>query len=168
MPRTRVPAPSAPSTSRAAVHQARGAGPAGSPRLAAQRRLMDTLLPAQREEAPLEEEEPLQAQAGPGGLPAGLQAGIAAMSGQDLSDVTVHRNSGAPRQLNALAYAQGSDIHLGPGQEQHLPHEAWHLVQQRQGRVQPTMQAQGVAINDDPALEQEADTMGERAARSGA
>jgi Domain of unknown function (DUF4157) len=48
-----------------------------------------------------------------------------------------------PAQLNALAYAQGNDIHLGPGQEQHLPHEARHVVQQRQGRVQATMQMAG-------------------------
>jgi hypothetical protein len=27
-----------------------------------------------------------------------------------------------------------------PGQEQHLPHEAWHVVQQKQGRVKPTGQ----------------------------
>ncbi|MEL6127089.1 MAG: DUF4157 domain-containing protein, partial [Pseudomonadota bacterium] len=37
-----------------------------------------------------------------------------------------------------MAYAQGSNIHLGPGQDQHLPHEAWHVVQQRQGRVPTT------------------------------
>jgi len=45
-----------------------------------------------------------------------------------------------PAQLNALAYAQGSDIHVAPGQEKHLPHEAWHVVQQSKGRVKPTMQ----------------------------
>ncbi|MEM7041075.1 MAG: DUF4157 domain-containing protein [Bacteroidota bacterium] len=35
----------------------------------------------------------------------------------------------------AHAYDQGTDIHIGPGQEKHLPHEAWHVVQQKQGRV---------------------------------
>jgi hypothetical protein len=76
----------------------------------------------------------------------------------------VHYNSSQPAQLNALAYAQGSDIHLGPGQEQHLPHEAWHVVQQAQGRVRPTMQMrEGVPVNDDAGLEREADVMGERA-----
>lgn len=35
-------------------------------------------------------------------------------------------------------YSQGTDIHIGPGQEKHLPHEAWHVVQQKQGRVKPT------------------------------
>ena len=33
---------------------------------------------------------------------------------------------------------EGQDIHIGPGQEQHLPHEAWHVVQQKRNRVKPT------------------------------
>ena len=50
------------------------------------------------------------------------------------------------------------------GQERHLPHEAWHVVQQAQGRVKPTMQLQdGVPVNDDQGLEHEADAMGARA-----
>jgi hypothetical protein len=48
----------------------------------------------------------------------------------------------APGQLQAHAFAQGTDIHIAPGQERHLPHEAWHVVQQRKGRVKPTMQLQ--------------------------
>ncbi|WP_204278956.1 hypothetical protein, partial [Klebsiella aerogenes] len=60
--------------------------------------------------------------------------------------------------------AQGTDIHLAPGQERHLPHEAWHVVQQRSGRVRPTMRLGGTAINDDAGLEAEADRMGTRAA----
>lgn len=98
-----------------------------------------------------------------GGLPMQLRAGIEALSGMDMSGVRVHRNSSQPAQLNALAYAQGNDIHLGPGQEGHLPHEAWHVVQQRQGRVSKTTQAGGVDINDEPALESEADEMGKQA-----
>ncbi|CAL1518636.1 DUF4157 domain-containing protein [Chitinophaga sp. MM2321] len=98
------------------------------------------------------------------GMPDQLQSGIAHLSGMDISNVNVHYNSAKPAQLNAYAYAQGNDIHLGPGQEKHLPHEAWHVVQQRQGRVQPTMQMkQGVPVNDDPGLEQEADNMGAQA-----
>ena len=72
------------------------------------------------------------------------------LSGHALDDVQVHRNSDEPAQLNAHAYAQGTDIHLGPGQEQHLPHEAWHVVQQKQGRVKPTAQMkEKTLINDD-------------------
>jgi hypothetical protein len=101
------------------------------------------------------------------GMPDGLKSGIESMSGMDMSEVRVHRNSDKPAQLNALAYAQGNDIHLGPGQETHLPHEAWHVVQQRQGRVQATMDLGGVGINDDKSLEGEADAMGAQAVRSG-
>ena len=78
-----------------------------------------------------------------------------------MDDVKVHRNSDKPAQLQAHAYAQGTDIHLGPGQEKHLPHEAWHVVQQKQGRVKSTMQMKGkVNVNDDAGLEKEADVMG--------
>ncbi len=86
------------------------------------------------------------------------------LSGISLDDVEVHRNSDKPAQLQAHAYAQGNDIHVGPGQEKHLPHEAWHVVQQRQGRVRRTMQMKGkVNINDDDGLEREADIMGAKA-----
>jgi hypothetical protein len=99
------------------------------------------------------------------GLPDGLKAGIESLSGMDLSDVRVNFNSDKPARVSAHAYAQGSQIHLGPGQERHLAHEAWHVVQQKQGRVRPTMQLKtGVSINDDASLEREADAVGARAA----
>lgn len=83
-----------------------------------------------------------------------------------MAGVRVHYNSARPAQLNAHAYAQGSDIHLAPGQDRHLPHEAWHVVQQAQGRVAPNRRSQGgVLVNDDGALEREADQQGQRAAR---
>ena len=97
------------------------------------------------------------------GLPDNLKSGIESLSGYSMDDVKVHRNSDKPAQLQAHAYAQGTDIHLGPGQEKHLPHEAWHVVQQKQGRVKPTMQMKGkVNVNDDAGLEKEADLMGTR------
>jgi hypothetical protein len=77
------------------------------------------------------------------GMPDALKSGIEALSGIDLSAVQVHRDSDKPAQLNALAYAQGRDIHLAPGQEQHLPHEAWHVVQQAQGRVPANLRPPG-------------------------
>ncbi len=89
-------------------------------------------------------------------LPDQLKAGIESLSGIGMSDVRVHANSDRPAELNALAYTQGNQIHLGPGQERHLPHEAWHVVQQKQGRVRPTMQMKGVGINEDDGLEREA------------
>jgi hypothetical protein len=113
-----------------------------------------------------------QRAAGPGpdapnqtGMPGPLKAAVESMSGMDLSGVRVHANSEMPASLGALAYAQGNDIHLASGQEHHLPHEAWHVVQQRQGRVAPTLQMQGVNINDDGGLEAEADRMGAKASQ---
>jgi hypothetical protein len=98
------------------------------------------------------------------GLPDNLKSGIENLSGYSMGDVKVHYNSDKPAQLQAHAYAQGTDIHLASGQEKHLPHEAWHVVQQKQGRVQSTMQMKGkVNINDDAGLEKEADVMGQKA-----
>ncbi len=68
-------------------------------------------------------------------LPDALKTGIERLSGMSMDHVKVHYNSDKPAQLQAHAYAQGSDIFVAPGQEHHLPHEAWHVVQQRQGRV---------------------------------
>ena len=95
------------------------------------------------------------------GMPDILKSNLESMSGLDMSDLRVHRNSDMPKRMGAAAFAQGTDIHLGPGQEQHLGHEAWHVVQQKQGRVRPTMQFNSnVRINDDTSLEKEADIMG--------
>lgn len=98
------------------------------------------------------------------GLPDNLKSGIESLSGMSMDHVRVHYNSEKPAQLQAHAYAQGSEIHVAPGQEQHLPHEAWHVVQQAQGRVKPTAQMKGdVQVNDDIGLEAEADLMGGKA-----
>ncbi|WP_424103154.1 DUF4157 domain-containing protein [Moorena producens] len=99
------------------------------------------------------------------GLSDRLKEGIESMSGYDLSGVRVNYNSPKPAQLNAHAYTQGQAIEVGPGQERHLPHEAWHVVQQMQGRVRPTMEVNGVGVNDDRGLEQEAEVMGGRVIR---
>jgi hypothetical protein len=159
-----------------------------SPRQTAQRKQFDSLLgtaqrvpeeelPAQPRlvsEAPAQlEQQPAQLEAterkpNNTGLPDNLKSGIESLSGMSMDNVRVHYNSSQPAQLNALAYAQGTDIHVAPGQEKHLPHEAWHVVQQAQGRVRPTMQMKsGVPVNDDKGLEHEADVMGRKAFDSG-
>jgi hypothetical protein len=96
-------------------------------------------------------------------MPDDLKAGVEYLSGIDISDVRVHYNSDKPAEVGALAYTQGTNIHVAPRQEQHLHHEAWHVVQQKQRRVQPTMQSKGVSINDNAAFEREADVMGAKA-----
>jgi hypothetical protein len=104
----------------------------------------------------------------PTGLPGKLKAGVENLSGVSMEGVKVHYDSAKPAALNALAYTQGSDIHVAPGQERHLPHEAWHVVQQAQGRVKPTLQMKDEAVNDEAGLESEADAMGARALAGGA
>lgn len=105
-------------------------------------------------------ESTLSLSSAPTGLPDGLKSGLEHLSGFDLSPVRVHYNSPNPARVGALAYAQGANIHLGPGQERHLPHEGWHVVQQMQGRVRPTVQYKNAPINTDTSLEREADMMG--------
>lgn len=102
-----------------------------------------------------------------GGMPTALAQGIEKLSGVAMNNVRVHYNSSKPQSVQAHAYAQGRDIHLASGQEKHLPHEAWHVVQQSQGRVKPTATVNGTSINDSPALEREADVMGSRALKGG-
>jgi hypothetical protein len=98
----------------------------------------------------------------PAPLPGPLRSGAEALGGFSLADVRVHRDSPEPAKLGALAFARGSDIHLGPGQERHLPHEAWHVVQQKQGRVNPTTQLKGIPVDQGSSLEAEADHFGAR------
>ncbi len=98
------------------------------------------------------------------GLPDHLKSGIESLSGMSLDNVKVHYNSAQPAQISALAYTRGSDIHVAPGQKHHLPHEAWHVVQQAQGRVQPQMHTHaGIPVNNDDGLENEADVLGVKA-----
>lgn len=76
-----------------------------------------------------------------GGLPDNVRSGVENLSGHSMDDVKVHTNSDQPAQLQAHAYAQGTDIHVAMQTlEQALPHEAWHVVQQAVGRVAPTLQ----------------------------
>ncbi|MFN6945898.1 MAG: DUF4157 domain-containing protein [Cytophagaceae bacterium] len=104
-------------------------------------------------------------------MPENVQAKMESSFGADFSNVNIHVGEQAS-SVGALAYAQGNDIHFAPGQynpetqsgQELLGHELTHVVQQRQGRVQATTQAKGLAVNDDPALEQEADEMGRKAA----
>lgn len=94
------------------------------------------------------------------GLPEGLRWSVERLAGRPLPEVTVHYRSAEPARVGALAFTRGSEIHLAPGQEKHLPHEAWHVVQQQAGRVRPTAAVEGRPLNDDARLEAEATRMG--------
>lgn len=106
---------------------------------------------------------PSQSPANKTGMPDNLKSGVESLSGVDISDVRVHYNSDKPAQVQAHAFTQGSDIHVAPGQERHVPHEAWHTVQQKQGRVSPNTSVNNTPVNDDVSLENEADVMGAKA-----
>jgi hypothetical protein len=146
----------------------------------------------QREEAP-EEEEPEQMKAertaqpsiqrkpiqtskspGPGSsMPGGVRAKMEKSFGTNFSDVSIHTNSVQAKSIGALAYTQGSSVHFAPGQykphsrsgQSLLGHELTHVVQQRAGRVPVPQQSKGAPVNADPALEQEADDLGAKAAQ---
>jgi hypothetical protein len=104
------------------------------------------------------------------GMPDDLKANMESSFNTDFSNVRVYPNSGKAIEVGALAYTQGTDIHFAPGQfkpeasagQQLLGHELTHVVQQRQGRVQPTGEVAGLPVNDSPDLEKEADRLGEK------
>lgn len=122
------------------------------------------------------EEEELQmkkgAESSQSSMPEDVQTKMESSFGADFSSVNIHENSSSAKDMNALAYTQGNDVHFAPGQynptskagQELLGHELTHVVQQRQGRVAATTQEKGMGVNDDNALEKEADDMGRKAA----
>jgi hypothetical protein len=106
------------------------------------------------------------------GIPHAVKGKMEGAFNTDFSNVRIHNNSDRSKQLGALAFTQGSDIHFTSGQynpetkggQELLGHELTHVVQQRQGKVQPTKQGKGFSVNDSPALENEADVLGKKAA----
>ena len=93
------------------------------------------------------------------GIPTQMKMDFEQRSGLSFDDVRVHYNSDKPRKIGALAYTQGTQVHIGPGQERHLRHELGHVVQQKQGIVRPTTWINGLPVNNSPHLERLADTM---------
>ena len=93
------------------------------------------------------------------GIPDKLKRQFETYSGLSFDGVKVHYNSDRPRQMQALAYTQADQVYIAPGQERHLGHELGHIVQKRRGQVRATCSLNGQAVNDNPALEKEADTM---------
>ena len=86
--------------------------------------------------------------AGPAALPAQLAQGVESLGANDVTGVDVHFDSPVAASNGASAYAQGGAIHVAPGIDSTMVHEAWHVVQQAQGRVNPTMQRRA---DSDPA-----------------
>ncbi len=90
----------------------------------------------------------------------------------DFAGVRIHEGPTA-QAMGALAFTLGEQIHFAPGlydPSTHdgvalLGHELTHVVQQRDGRV-VNPYGQGVTIVQDPALEAEADRMGQQVAEA--
>ncbi len=105
-------------------------------------------------------------------LPPAVRAVMERAFKADFGDVLIHPDSARAAAIGARAYTEGNSVHLAPGEydpesqagRELIGHELAHVIQQRQGRVAATSQARGVAINDAPSLEHEADTLGQRAA----
>lgn len=95
------------------------------------------------------------------GIPTSLKERMELSTGLSFDDVRVHYNSDLPARLDALAYTMGNHVEIGPGQEQHLPHELGHVVQQKLGIVRANARhSSGVAMNTDSGLEHQADEIG--------
>ena len=88
-----------------------------------------------------------------------IRADLEQKSGVSLDDVNVHYNSPKPAEIGAYAYAKGTDVFMGPGQEKYLSHELTHVVQQKQGLVHPTGSVGGMPVNTSESLEGAADRM---------
>ena len=90
----------------------------------------------------------------------------------DFSSVKIKESEKAT-QAGALAYTQGDEITFAPGKfqphnqdgQELLGHELTHVLQQRSMNIPTTKQQKGLSINDDPALENQADQMGKLAAQ---
>ena len=63
-------------------------------------------------------------------LPEPLKTNMEQMGKVKLDDVKVIKDTPQPTQMGMKAQAYNNQIHLASGQEQYLPHEAWHIVQQ--------------------------------------
>lgn len=91
-------------------------------------------------------------------IPEPLKGTLETKGNVNLSDVEVAYNSSKPGEYGAEAFSIGNKIHLAPGKEGHLEHEARHVVQKKQGKVKADGQLKdGTKVNTDPALEKEAD-----------
>lgn len=101
------------------------------------------------------ESQPEAAPTAGGGTPLedGMRRKFEEHFGLPMDDVRVHRDSDQPAKFDAGAYTYGTDIFVGPGQEDLLSHEMTHVAQQKMGLVRPTGQENGLAVNRSPSLD---------------
>lgn len=110
-----------------------------------------------------------------GNLPDEIQTKMEGSFGTDFSDVQIRENSSVAKNLNALAFTQGNEVHFAPGEynpqsikgQKILAHELSHIIQQREGKVKSTHEEQGHNISEQIELENEADRHSKIAVRGG-
>lgn len=110
-------------------------------------------------EAKLQQQTPQKAQADKPnltGIPTQMKLDFEQRSGLSFDDVRVHYNSDKSAQLQALAYTQGTQVYVGPGQERHLSHELGHVIQQKMQNIPITSYVNHIPVNTDIALEKKA------------
>jgi hypothetical protein len=136
-------------------------------------RLLSEIAQRREHEDGLLQREPIQNRENTTGMPDEIKTKMEKAFNTDFSGIKIHANSQKAPEVGALAYTQGNDVHFAPGQfmpktssgQQLLGHELAHVEQQRAGKVKPTNRVAGLPVNDDPALEREADAMGGKAAQ---
>lgn len=96
-----------------------------------------------------------------------VQQAVRDNSGADLSRANVFHGSSLTKDLSAEGLTLGGDMHLKAGASKHTyGHEVRHLeVKQLKGEPQTTRMVNNTPVNDDPALEQDADREGAKYAQ---
>lgn len=105
-------------------------------------------------------------------LPASLSEKFEAAFASDFGSVRLHIDSDYAEQIGAQAFTYGEHIYFAPGKFNPssmtgirlIAHEIVHVLQQREGAVQPNMRLGRLNINYDRRLEREADEFGGLAA----
>jgi hypothetical protein len=103
-------------------------------------------------------------------LPGAVRQAMESFFQTSFADVRVHIGAQAGA-IGAVAFTQAPNLYFAPGQynphtgpgRRLIGHELAHVVQQRAGRVRNPFGG-GTAVVHDPALEAEADRLGQRAA----
>ena len=104
-------------------------------------------------------------------LPEAFQAKMENALGTDLSNEKIVKDSKLAEDAGAKAMNMGGETHFAPGQfnldskegQELAAHEFAHQKQKEDGLVKQTGEVNGMALNDDPALEKDADNKAAKA-----
>ncbi|HWU90092.1 MAG TPA: GNAT family N-acetyltransferase [Kofleriaceae bacterium] len=115
----------------------------------------------------------LQLQRGGQPLPSAVRRRMESLFGADLSEVRIHQGA-QPAAIDAVAFTAGSDIYFAPGQyrptepagQRLLAKQLTYVLQQRTGLAR-NPHGRGMVLVRDPALDAQAEQIGELAGRPG-